>query len=90
MLARTRIHTWPVDSDAPLRRARMSPDRWSILTTRTGTSSLLTYCSNGLFKKSKNKNNKAQNMKKNLQTDGRCSSLLLQVAEGVSVFALPL
>lgn len=47
-----RAHTWPVEMDAPLRRARMSPDRCSILTTLTGTSNLLTYCSNGRFRKS--------------------------------------
>lgn len=46
------LRTWPVESDAPLRRARMSPERCSILTTLTGISSLLTYCSSGRFRKS--------------------------------------
>lgn len=46
------LHTWPVESDAPFRRARMSPERCSILTTLTGISNLLTYCSSGRFRKS--------------------------------------
>lgn len=48
----TCAHTWPVEMDAPLRRARMSPDRCSILTTLTGTSNFLTYLSNCCLRKS--------------------------------------
>lgn len=65
------LQTWPVESDAPLRRARMSPERCSILTTLTGISSLLTYCSSGRFRKSKPRRNTSEGQEKRKHGGGK-------------------
>lgn len=72
----TCTHTWPVEMEAPLRRARMSPDRCSILTTLTGTSNFLTYCSSGRFRKSNtNTPNTEIYYAKNMQTWNKLLSI---------------